>query len=1001
MNRFILYISNIQRVLSPGTWKPVIAGLLALLFSITGMSSAVLAQDDGSISGVITDDESGETLPGVNVIIKGTSLGAATNMEGEYTIENIRPGEYSIQVSYVGYQRTLLTGIEVEAGESTELDVAITPKTLSAEGEVVVIGKEPIFDVEKSETSTTISQDQIEAAPISSIQELVGMQAGVVKDPSGIYIRGGRTYETGYVVDGVSAQDPLAGTGFGLDLGSNAYSNVEVTTGGVGAEHGDVTSGVISVQTRSGGDNYSGMFSHKRDNFGSYTDRASNFYKDVYEFNLGGPSVLFEQLLPGIGLDMPGDFSFYMTGQLSLSNNFYGHTADQVETSLYDTNFFSPRQDNRWNGMAKLTYNIKPGMKLQGAYQRSLTVNQNTQMLQITGADVQLSPGYQFFYQQDLDNANTYAHDSNLGYLKWTHSTSETMFYEIQVSRLFTRLRADANGRNWRPDSVDGEFDAESITTYPVDIFEQGSQDFRYVLPGPGLANNGGIASLWHDHFAEEIVVQSSVTKFLNNQDNELTAGLELKFQDYQWIDIQRPWVGAPIQIGEGEFSETQRLGESYDIWHVKPKRGAFYVTDKIRYKGLVATLGARFQYWAPGKFVDKMVNDPDAPILDEVRQEYKDGTTKLLGQRFKFRLLPKIRVSFPVRENQVLFFNYGHSTRLPHPRYIYAGLNPFYQDRSFLSDLGNPDLDPAVDISYEIGLRNQLSENDALNISAFWRDKYDFVTTEQLIIEDATGRETEKAFRVNGDYARVRGIEATYIKRYSDWLMGQVSATYSRAEGLSSTNDEALRNLIVGGQNVGNNVESPLAWDRPWDVKGNVTLTYDRDNPLLGVDGLNKMEMFISGVWRSGRRYTPYNYLGRQTNPVTGERDWRPIYERESDPTARYSKVGASWFYIDLNLKKWFQFGDTRVTMFMEITNLLNNDNPAIVNPVTGKGYKDYPNNQQDLVELRDNRSYDMPNNQRDPRFLDPRSNTVPAYRNPSNYLQQRHIMFGATIKF
>ena len=56
--------------------------------------------------------------------------------------------------------------------------------------------------------------------------------------------------ETGYVVDGVSAQDPLAGTGFGLDLGSNSFSNIEVITGGVGAEYGDVTSGVVSVQTQ-------------------------------------------------------------------------------------------------------------------------------------------------------------------------------------------------------------------------------------------------------------------------------------------------------------------------------------------------------------------------------------------------------------------------------------------------------------------------------------------------------------------------------------------------------------------------------------------------------------------------------------------------------------------------------------------------------------------------------------------------------------------------------
>ena len=75
-----------------------------------------------------------------------------------------------------------------------------------------------------------------------------GHQVGIVRDPTGLYIRGGRANETGFIVDGVSAKDPLAGTGFGLDIGSNAFSEIEITTGGIGAEIGDVTSGVVSVQ---------------------------------------------------------------------------------------------------------------------------------------------------------------------------------------------------------------------------------------------------------------------------------------------------------------------------------------------------------------------------------------------------------------------------------------------------------------------------------------------------------------------------------------------------------------------------------------------------------------------------------------------------------------------------------------------------------------------------------------------------------------------------------
>jgi len=975
--------------------------LLSVLLIFISCFETVKAQT-GSIEGVVIDKTTGETLPGVNVVVKGTRFGAATDPDGHYLISNIRNGQYNLEFRYVGYETLLVTGIKVKSNETKKVDIKIAQKVLTTDQEVVVIGEKPIFDVEKSNSSTTVSKAEIQAAPVSRVQDVVGMQAGVIKDPSGIYIKGGRAYETGYVVDGVSAQDPLAGTGFGLDLGSNSFSSVNVITGGVGAEYGDVTSGVVDVKTQDGGKSYSGYLSHRRDNFGSDNTNQWNFFSDTYEFSLGGPSILLEKVLPKIGINLPGWFSFFASGQINLSDGFTKNPASKVHTSLTNNDFWSPREDNRWNGMLKFTWHIKPSMKLQASYQRSLTINQNTRMLQITGNDVQIKPGYQFFFQNSPDNANTFAHESILSYVKWTHTLSSSSFYQVQFSRLFTRLRADANGRYWRPDSVDGEYDASSIVTPPATEFDTG-QDFRYVLPGPGLANNGGLAPLWHDHFAEELTLKSSLTKFFREKQDRLNIGFEMKFQDYQWIDITRPWVGAPIQIQPGVFSESSRLGESSDIWHVKPKRGALYANDQIRYRGLIANIGGRLEYWYPGNYVDQAVNNPDSPIPDAIREAYKKNTHKLFGNRFKMWLLPKLSVSFPVRENQVLFFNYGHSARVPHPSYVYAGLDPYYQDRSFLAELGNPNLNPEVDISYEIGLRNQITSNDALNISAFWRDKYDFITTQSIIIPDATGRETQRAFRINGDYARVRGVDVTYLKRYRHWFQGNVSISYSLAEGLNSTNDEALQNILVGGQNVGNNVETPLAWDRPWDIKGQFIFTYDRKSkPLFGFKPLNQMKLFLSGYWRSGIRYTPYDFKGYSTNPVTGKNDWKPIYERSDNPADRYSKVGTPWFNIDMSLQKWFRLDKMKFTAFMEVTNMFNGKNPAIINPVTGKAYRtDYPADPEKLKELRNDRSYDVPSNVRDPRYLDPRDNSIPSYLNPANFLAQRHIMFGLSLNF
>ena len=971
---------------------------LTLLFLSTILSTVTVFAQNGALSGTVIDKEDRSPLIGVNILIRGTSFGAATDLDGNYTINNIRPGEYSIEFRYVGYERLLLTGISIEAGETRDLDVEMGTQAITSEDEITIIGDRPIFDVEQSSTSSRVSRDQIEAAAVQKVEDIVGMTAGVSQDPTGVYIRGGRANETGYVVDGVSAQDPLAGTGFGLDLGANAYSSVEVTTGGVDVEHGNLTSGVVNVQTRTGGDSYGGSFSHKRDNPGRMTTNSSNFFSDNYELNLGGPMPITENLLPALGINIPGNMYFFITGQASFSNEFTRNSADQVRTSLIDDAFWSPRQDNRWNGMFKLTYNIKPGMKLEGAYQRSLSINQNTRMLQIIGDNAQIRPGYQFFFEQNLDNANSYAHDSKLAYLKWTHATGDNAFYDIQLSRLFTRLRADANGRNWRPESVDGEFDAGSIVVYPTTPFPAGD-DFAYVLPGPGLANNGGIASLWHDHYAEEYTLRSNFTKFFASETNRLRLGLEMKFMEYQWIDITRPWVGAPIQTGEGSFTETSRLGASSDIWNVNPSRGAFYISDQIRYQGLIANLGLRYEYWFPGNYVDEFVDDPLSPIPNAVREDYKESTYNFFGNRFKMRLLPRVNVSFPVRENMVMYFNYTHKTKLPHPTYLYAGLNPFYQDRSFLSDLGNPNLDPEVDISYELGFRYQLTSNDALNINAFWSDKYDFITAERIIVPDATGRDTERTFRVNGDFARVRGIEVSYIKRYSHFLQGNISATYSRAEGLSSTSNDALADIISGGQDIGNNIETPLAWDRPFDIKGSLIFTWDRENGLFDLDAFNNFKAYLSGTFRSGLRYTPMIYRGQERNPITGENNWRPIYEVDPDPNKRYSEVGEAWLMFDFNFQKWFEVAGTDIVATVEITNLFNNKNPAIINPVTGEGYlSDYP---ADPTTLRGNSSYDVPSNVRDPRYEDPRDNNIPAYLNPANFLEQRHIMFGLSFNF
>ncbi|NDC31569.1 MAG: hypothetical protein EBZ58_11680 [Bacteroidetes bacterium] len=360
--------------------------------------------------------------------------------------------------------------------------------------------------------------------------------------------------------------------------------------------------------------------------------------------------------------------------------------------------------------------------------------------------------------------------------------------------------------------------------------------------------------------------------------------------------------------------------------------------------------------------------------------RDYLNSSIQLGDVRYKFRFLPKINASFPIAENQMLYFNYGHSTILPHPSFVYPGLNPLYQDRSTIANLGNPNLNPEVDISYEIGLRSQITNNDALTISAFWKDKYDFITSAVVLVKDFQGRDVSRTIRINSDYARSRGIELGYIKRIGAWYNGQLALTYTVNTGQSASANEKLKDILASG-NVEDTKEYYMPWDMPYDFKTNHVFKLDRKHGLFGKSWLNKMSFYFETVTRSGVRYTPY--LFDRIDAQTG----RPIYVVNPSPDARWSKVGEYWFWADLTVTKWWQTKYAKFSFNVQITNVFDNLNASIINPVTGKAYQNGDN---------------VPDSWSDPRYVDPRlGNSAPPPTNPARYLAQRHIVLGVNVKF
>ncbi|MEJ2051760.1 MAG: carboxypeptidase-like regulatory domain-containing protein, partial [Calditrichota bacterium] len=148
------------------------SGLIILL--LTSIASA----QTGKVSGRVTDAETGEGLPGVNVILVDTDLGAATDADGYFNIIHVPAGSYDIRASFIGYASVVAEGVSVNIDLTATQNFQLQPQALAGE-EVVVEATAPVVQPDISANIANVTADEVESVPVAGVSEYINLQAGV------------------------------------------------------------------------------------------------------------------------------------------------------------------------------------------------------------------------------------------------------------------------------------------------------------------------------------------------------------------------------------------------------------------------------------------------------------------------------------------------------------------------------------------------------------------------------------------------------------------------------------------------------------------------------------------------------------------------------------------------------------------------------------------------------------------------------------------------------
>lgn len=759
--------------------------LMFLIFAFV-FNMKVFGGTTGRIAGKVLDSETKEGVIGASVIIKGTNYGAATDLEGDFYINNLAPGKYTVIITSVGYNKYTVENVVVRIDLTTRVDVELVPTSVSV-GEVVIQAKRPLITKDLTASSSIVSSDELKLMPVENIHQVINLQAGVVNG----HFRGGRSGEVAYLVDGVTVTDVFNG-GMSVEVENSSIREMEVISGTFNAEYGQAMSGIVNIVTKDGSSKYEGNVSAY---VGNYFTTHTDIFQNLNKFNLLGPRD-FQLTLSG-PTKILDNLNFFITGR------YY-----RDEGSMYGRRIYN-------------TYDDRP------VFPNS--ANQNVWIDTHTGdsAWVPMNPYQKYSFNGKL----------SYGFSNWKFSYN--FFWDDNWSKGYD------HAFKWTPDGIMNHYRTNTINNLQISFLPSQSTfatlkyssnlhkywgylyedeyDKRYVEPNQGTPyssytfRQGGNQTDRYNRHTLTNIIQFAIESQLSKE-HKVKLGAEARFHEIfnSWKTIRNLTEGQIDSTGKPIFTlgysdPNTKYNQSYVR---KPYEISAYIQDKMEYDIMIINAGVRFDYFSSNTNlpadIRNPLNNPNFPMANVKRNAESE-----------YQISPRLGVSFPISDKGAIHFSYGHFFQIPSFENLYSNYNYIIdQTTSLSSTVGNPELKAQKTVKYELGLQQVLFPNVSVDLSIYYSD-----------IRNLLGMEILKTYEgflfgrfVNRDYGNVKGLIVSLDKRFADYFSAKIDYTYQVAQGNASDPMQNFYNNQADPPVEGNKKVVPLSWDQTHTL--NLSLT-------------------------------------------------------------------------------------------------------------------------------------------------------------------------------